>query len=144
MERQITLTLDKAKQYYRAGGELKNIALSVYTVEELLEPEQYPRTWEEYLCSLSDEERENVGFRVRSVPACLVNFYKLMVLRDYYRHGWTPSYSQSGVVVKVGLDGHVALRLNNHFDFLSFPSNQMAGKFRDNFKNLILKCQDLI
>lgn len=144
MERQITLTLDKAKQYYRAGGELKNIALSVYTVEELLELDQYPRTWEEYLCSLSDEERENVGFRVGSVPACLVNFYKLMILRDHYRRDWTPSYSQPGVVVKVGLDGNVTLRINNHLDFLSFPSNQMADKFRNNFRDLILKCQDLI
>ena len=43
-ERNITLTLDKAKEWYKKGGELKEIALQAFTEKEL---NPLPRSWEE-------------------------------------------------------------------------------------------------
>ena len=43
----ITLTLEKAKEFYKKGGEFKDLALSAYTEEELLEI-MLPKTWEEF------------------------------------------------------------------------------------------------
>ena len=43
--RNITLTLDKAKEWYKKGGELKEIALQAFTEKEL---NPLPRSWEEF------------------------------------------------------------------------------------------------
>ena len=47
MERNVTLTLDKAKEWYKKGGELKEVALQVYSEEELTKVD-LPKTWEEF------------------------------------------------------------------------------------------------
>ena len=46
-ERNITLTLDKAKEWYKKGGELKEIALQAFSEKELTEVD-LPKTWEEF------------------------------------------------------------------------------------------------
>ena len=46
-ERNITLTLDKAKEWYKKGGELKEVALQAYSEEELTKIE-LPKSWEEF------------------------------------------------------------------------------------------------
>lgn len=46
-ERNITLTLDKAKEWYKKGGELKEIALQAFSENELIKVE-LPKTWEEF------------------------------------------------------------------------------------------------
>ena len=45
--RNIALTLDKAKKWYKQGGELKEVALQAYKEEELT-MNGLPRTWEEF------------------------------------------------------------------------------------------------
>lgn len=44
-ERNITLTLDKAKEWYNKGGELKEVALQAFTEKEL---NPLPKSWEEF------------------------------------------------------------------------------------------------
>ena len=44
-ERNITLTLDKAKEWYKKDGELKEIALQAFSEKEL---NSLPRSWEEF------------------------------------------------------------------------------------------------
>ena len=46
-ERNITLTLDKAKEWYKKGGELREIALQAFTEKELTKI-NLPKTWEEF------------------------------------------------------------------------------------------------
>ena len=46
-ERNITLTLDKAKEWYNKGGELKEIALQAFSEKELTKVD-LPKTWEEF------------------------------------------------------------------------------------------------
>lgn len=45
MERIVTLTLDKAKEWYKKGGELKEIALQAFSEKEL---SPLPRNWDEF------------------------------------------------------------------------------------------------
>ena len=44
-ERNIKLSLEKAREFYSKGGELKDLALSAFTEEEKLTP-TLPKTWE--------------------------------------------------------------------------------------------------
>lgn len=44
-ERNITLTLEKAKEWYNKGGELKEIALQAFTEKEL---NSLPKSWKEF------------------------------------------------------------------------------------------------
>lgn len=48
-ERNITLTLDKAKEWYKKGGELREIALQVFSEKEL---NPLPKSWEEFIESI--------------------------------------------------------------------------------------------
>ena len=47
--RTVKLTLEKAKEFYKKGGEFRDLALSAFTEEELTKVE-LPKTWEEF-CS---------------------------------------------------------------------------------------------
>lgn len=46
-ERNVKLTLEKAKEWYKQGGELKEVALQAFAENELCQIDK-PRTWEEY------------------------------------------------------------------------------------------------
>ena len=46
-ERNIKLSLEKAREFYSKGGELKDLALSAFTEDEIL-LQQLPKTWEEF------------------------------------------------------------------------------------------------
>ena len=45
--RTIKITLEKAKEFYKKGGEFRDLALSAFTEEELTKVE-LPKTWEEF------------------------------------------------------------------------------------------------
>ena len=52
-KRTIELSIDKAKRWYKSGGEFKQIALEAYTEEELtyvkpLDVGELPKTWKEF------------------------------------------------------------------------------------------------
>ena len=49
-ERNITLTLDKAKEWYNKGGDLKQVALQAFSEKEL---KPLPRSWEEYTSKIA-------------------------------------------------------------------------------------------
>lgn len=139
-ERNITLTLDKAKEWYNKGGELREIALQAYTKEEL---NPFPKSWEEY-CK---------GYKVPAmifgpcIPNKYVALWRLERLRDCYRQGWKPDwkdcYTEKYCIVLnsgkplVSLHG-VGTR------FLAFQSKEVAEDFLKNFDHLIKEAGDLI
>ena len=45
-ERNIKLSLEKAREFYSKGGEFKDLALSAFTEDEILL--KLPKTWEEF------------------------------------------------------------------------------------------------
>ena len=138
--RNITLTLDKAKEWYQKGGELKEIALQAFTKEEL---NPLPKSWGEY-CK---------GYKVPAmifgpcIPNKYVALWKLEQLRDCYRQGWKPNWTDcytekyciilnSGKLV-VSLWGVSA-------KFLAFQSREVTEEFLKNFDRLIKEAEDFI
>ena len=89
--RQIELSLDTAKRWYMQGGELKDIALGAFTLEEL--GVKLPSTFDEYL-----ERCAKWGIKVDAEDYTDRNpqieaLKKLILLRDFYNNGWKPDWS---------------------------------------------------
>lgn len=166
-ERNITLTLDKAKEWYKKGGELKEVALQAYTEEELIKVE-LPKTWEEFCKkhpkqqyetyigifstiesygSISDRhyiQDKNICPSQKSAEAHLV-MIQLEQLRDCWRQGWIPSKGDVGFGIRFDLyDGFKIIKLYATSTFLSFPTEEIAKEFLKCFKDLIEIAKDLI
>ena len=159
-ERNITLTLDKAKEWYNKGGELKEIALQAFTEKEL---NPLPRSWEEfcethpikkdesyitnnstiltYACS-SPRLWSNVCPSENSAIAHLA-MIQLEQLRDCWRQGWIPETHEAIYAIKFSDQG---LNVYNFIsrEFLSFPTMKMAEEFLKCFRDLIEQAGDLI
>lgn len=160
-ERNITLTLDKAKEWYKKGGELKEIALQAFTEQEL---NPLPRSWEEFCeeypvkkgeCILESKDVITVvpcdcrGNRIyknwipskKSAEAHLA-MIQLEQLRDCYNNNsdaWGWSYS----ILKI--NGVPELVRDCKFNtFLRFKNETIAKIFLKNFKPLIEQAGDLI
>lgn len=74
-------------------------------------------------------------------------FLKLRTLRDIYRKGWKPNWSDntSKYVIEVDGDDSVKIHVNMYSRrFLSFPNAMTAYLFFNNFKYMILQAKDLI
>ena len=138
-ERNITLTLDKAKEWYNKGGELKEIALQAFTEKEL---NSLPRSWEEYIirygsCCFST--------RYANMPLKYNSLLKLEQLRNCWRQGWEPEWNNcTKYVIKWEGDNLVVFTAKRVHAFLVFPSREMAEEFLECFKDLIEQAEDLI
>lgn len=165
-ERNITLTLDKAKEWYKKGGDLKQVALQAYSEEEL---NPIPRTWEEFCrnyplktseaiigtestivtcdCSEirdSDCDREICPSK-KSAEAHLA-LIQLEQLRDCWRQGWEPDWNDDQqakycIIRSQEFKIHILYTTRR---FLSFPTIEMAEEFLSVFRDLIEKAEDLI
>ena len=74
-------------------------------------------------------------------------FLKLRTLRDIYRKGWKPDWSNhtSKYVIEVDGDDSIKIHVNIYSRrFLSFPNAMTAYLFYENFKDLISEAKDLI
>ena len=169
----ITLTLEKAKEFYKKGGELRDLALSAYTEEELLEI-MLPKTWEEF-CDLfkiheeyhidsasdiikneGDYYRDPILNRNLLVSKEAANQHlplmQLHQLRDCYRQGWIPDWSDcenkyciiyDSVYCNTNYNHSIAVHTHTN-EFLTFQSREIAQEFLNNFKDLIEQVGDLI
>ena len=169
-ERNVKISLDKAREWYNQGGELKELALSAFTEKEIKEI-VLPNSWEEF-CEMYPVEKDGKEWFIdsdstpryeykgkRYINECKnilpskqaaeqhLALMQLHQLRDCYRQGWKPDWS----------DGHknksciIFHEGNYHIDnyclyirFLSFQSKEIAEKFLNNFKGLIETAGDLI
>ena len=139
-ERNITLTLDKAKEWYKKGGELKEIALQAFTEKEL---NPLPKSWEEYCmtygCVCLSARYTNISIKYDSL-------IKLEQLRDCWRQGWIPDYTKTYKkyrIKKLGTE-YIVDWSTGLSDFLVFQTEELAKEFLNCFKNLIEKVGDLI
>lgn len=172
--RNITLTLDKAKEWYKQGGELKEVAPQAFKEEELVNDE-LPKTWEEFCkkitkkeepwynrlewyisddCEISyvnrsdwrnREEDKNLLPSKEAAEAHLA-LMQLHQLRDYYRQGWVPDWSNNDLkfgIVTNGKKASIGTGISFNY-FLSFQSREIAEQFLENFRDLIEKAVDLI
>ena len=168
-ERFVTLTLDKAKEWYKKGGDLKQVALQAFTEKELTEVD-LPKTWEEfcgnypikegesYACDNSEiytyyesngerdsELDRNMCPTPKSAEAHLA-MVQLEQLRDCYRQGDIPDFTKETnkyCIVKINKRIDIVESFYTSF-FLSFTKKEVAEEFLTNFKPLIEQAGDLI
>lgn len=137
-QRNITLTLDKAKEWYQKGGELKEIALQAFTKEEL---NSLPKSWEEY-CKM---HKVPVMLFGPYLPNKYIALWKLEQLRNCYRQRWKPDWTGNNPIDSIYYANKVvgiAALYSQHF--LSFQSRKVAEEFRENFTHLIKETEDLL
>lgn len=160
-ERNITLTLDKAKEWYKKGGELKEIALQAFSEKEL---NPLPKSWEAYtqqnphregyvLTHLGDiaettmiglQGGENLCPSQKSAEAHLA-MIQLEQLRNCWWNGWEPEWSNGEkYIIKWYKNDLMVLTAKNIHAFLVFPTREMAEEFLECFRDLIEKAGDLI
>ena len=144
-ERTIKLSLGKAKEYYEAGGELRNIALQAFGKGEILDI-VLPNTWEEYLKILQKEDNTKYNLALVAHQSETAQAYmKLRYLRDYYRQGWEPDwfdYEQRKLCI-VENDGLEVDECYQFRQFLAFQTRELAEQFLDNFRDIIIKADVL-
>ena len=167
-ERNITLTLDKAKEWYKKGGELREIALQAFSEKELTKV-GLPKSWKEFCKNYPIENGESyitIGCSIvtinkrtecrdiemdrnycpsrKSAEAHLA-MIQLEQLRDCWLDGWKPKWdaSQKWCIRLYKNQLHVGL-CTDISSFLTFPTREMAEEFLECFRDLIEKAGDLI
>lgn len=151
--RYIGISLDTAKRWYQQGGELKDMALGAYTLEEL--GFELPKTFEEFLGVM---ERWNIAIPEQmyndAIPQ-IAAVKKLMLLQTFYNNGWQPNwkemvedkfsiirnYIKETDEYKYGVEGKYS---PTYSTWLVFKSKKLADEFLNNFRELIVEAGDLI
>lgn len=167
--RSIKLTLEKAKEFYKKGGEFKDLALSAFTEEELTKVE-LPKTWEEFCKNYEIQKNEcYINSNSTIKPATLSRDLRLICtdsnllpdkqaaeahlalmqlhqLRDCYRQGWKPDWEKEEVKWCIDKRKNYLIITSSYSysKFLSFQSKEIAELFLDNFQDLIKQAGDLI
>lgn len=136
-------------------------------VYEDIEP-QLPKTWEEF-CEQSEikrcecyldincdilevrkgERRKNEDRNLLPSKKAAEQHLALMQLhqlRDCYRQGWKPNYEYGSINVNIEKQDNtpVIIQVIKRESFLSFPTQELAEQFLNNFKDLIEQAGDLI
>ena len=163
-ERNVKLTLEKAKEWYKKGGELREIALQAFSEEELTKV-GLPKTWKEFCENYPMKEGEsyvgasceihtmhmrengrdirmdrNVYPSEQSAEAHLA-MIQLEQLRDCYNN----SCDDTNRIAIINNNGNVQLYVDPPFDcFLTFKNHLLAREFFSNFKEIIEIAKELI
>ena len=173
-ERNVKISLDKAREWYNRGGEYKDLALSAFTEKEITES-ALPNSWQEF-CNMYplkstewfidndsvlkavfvpgvsrynirySKDYRNVLSSLKAAEAHLA-YMMLHQLRDCYRQGWKPDWSNDNQIkwsIYFEKNIFVVKPIYHRSHFLSFQSEEIAEKFFNNFKNLIETAGDLI
>lgn len=168
--RTVKLTLEKAKEFYKKGGEFRDLALSAFTEKELKEI-YLPKTWGEF-CALKDIQpgeayfcQTDGDFRVCEKHNCKRGMHSAMMLpslkdaeahlalaqlhqlRDYYRQGWEPDWIDKSTKFYLYISCRGIGVIGSTIDkrqFLTFQTMELAEVFLNNFSDLIIKAGDLV
>lgn len=149
--RHIEISLEIAKRWYQQGGELKDMALGAYTLEEM--GYELPKTWKEF-----EEALSQWGIKLDTGAYCDINpqimaVKKLMLLRDFYNNNWKPnwdSYIEDKFTIDMdyktdtGTFEYSVMRVYKPASFLVFNNPKYAEEFLENFRELIVEAGDLI
>ena len=117
---------------------------------EIIYPHSLPKTWKEYLENYVTEPTYYCTSTISDIPNDIVlqhvALIKLHQLRDCYRQGWKPDWSNDdykwGIFIRRNVI-RVELTISS-VSFLSFPSEELAEEFLNNFRDLIEQAKDLI
>ena len=164
-KRNITLTLDKAKEWYKKGGELKEIALQAFTEKEL---NPLPRSLEEFckrypikkdesyinsegkiLSFITKTARRDWGHICPSKKSAEAHLAMIQLeqLRNCWRQGWEPNWDNVTQTKYYICCCRGEFKISTLYEtrcFLTFPTREMAEEFLECFRDLIEKAGDLI
>ena len=157
-ERNVTLTLEKAKEWYKKGGELKEVALQAYSKEEL---NPLPRSWKEFCDNYPVRKGETWLGVQDNINDCIDDlqprYYKnwipskksaeahlamiqLEQLRNCWRNGWKLDYDSGvnkyGIICMNGVvqESNPTTNWERHLNkVLDFPTPEMRNAFKENF-----------
>ena len=167
--RTINLSLNKAKEWYKKGGELREIALQAF-IEKELNP--LPRSWDEF-CDIRSTITDNEYFItsdscIDKVNDVIPNQYRLNTsdrnicpsrksaeahlamiqleqLRNCWWNGWKPEWDYSCKhVIRRDHNEICVINACHISSFLVFPTYEMAKEFLECFRDLIEQAGDLI
>ena len=112
-----------------------------------------PKTWDEFKkLHLNNVPSSliiaNFAVLPKSIRGQYIALIQLHQLRDCYRQGWVPDYSDhnSELIWSIIKRRGVLMVGNFVYDshFLSFPTEELANEFLSNFRDLIEQAGDLI
>ena len=146
---------------YKAVYDKKTQRVEIVKVE-------LPKTWEEY-CKQNPivdweyfiNERSEIGeirkreknpetdkstIQTKDMAEAFIALMQLVQLRDCYRQGWTPNWSQPYKRYCIYCEYNRVFPFDNTFNsrVLSFQSEEIRDEFLKNFKDLIEKAKELI
>lgn len=164
-KRNVELTLEKAKEWYKKDGELKEVAIQAFKEEELKNSK--PRSWEEYCRNFKgqfyyiQDGRDNIA--TSFTPNGLISEYKnyvpleelaeaflammqLMSLRQAWIGDWEPYWDGEKFYNCIVLlnNKYIVEDFSKYRQTLSFPTEEMATDFINTFKNLLEIAKPLI
>ena len=169
-KRNVTLTLEKAKEWYQKGGELREVALQAFNENEL--KDNKPRSWKEYCFQRSESKEkgfyinEDSGIETVTWPDVWCNGFnhwrnvlptkelaeaflammQLMSLRQAWIGDWKPDWKE-GNTEKWGIifEGDTLKVVFFRYCVmpLFFPTKEMAEEFRDCFEDLLISAREL-
>lgn len=151
--RYIGLSLDTAKRWYQQGGELKDMALGVFSLEEL--GYELPKTWKEFEKALSQWSVKLDTEAYCDINPQIMAVKKLILLRDFYNNHWKPdwkemvedkfsiikNYIEETDEYKYDVEGKYS---PTYSTWLVFKGKKLADEFLNNFRDLIVEAGDLI
>ncbi len=98
--RKIELTLEQAREYYREGGKLKELALSVYSEKELTLPIiERIKTFEDAVNELGEDNDYVKEYKIVigtfwSMTSDLKAYLKLRIICAALNEGWKPKFKK--------------------------------------------------
>lgn len=143
-KRNIEISLEKAKEWYKQGGDLKEVALQAFSESELID--KFPSSWEEYIRTAlhndnlieADDTIGSVGycsFKTEEEAKAFVALGKLIQLRDeYWRldNNWELKWGDLNPKFCIIND-----YTRDYSSILVFSTTTLRDKFYENFKDLI-------
>lgn len=165
-EKTLTVTLTEAQEWYKKGGELKELALTLFNDEEL--KKELPKTWKacfktmyegkgaEFINGLSEIKNisgiyslDIVGDR-KLLPIGMgkpmLALCQLLICREVYRDGWKPNWTDENLKYVIEYYGGdiQTIHYKRTSCILSFQSEELRNEFYKNFKDLIEEAKELI
>ena len=106
-----------------------------------------PKTWLEFVETQSYENTQIIEGVPQEIAPQHIALLQLHKLRDCYRQGWKPDWSDDNLkfLISQGNKGACVIKTRYHSSaFLSFQSERIAELFLANFQDLIRAAGDLI
>ena len=150
--RTLTLTLSEAQKMYKFGGTYRDLALKLFTEDELNPKPKVPHTWEDYCDNFYPFEKHMHyyphfahGFDEDDADA-FVAYGRLIRLRKAWVGDWNPNWADSNQVkycIKWNYSKLDVFTNKSVCQPMNFPTEEMAREFCKCFENFLIKAKGL-